>query len=188
MFASGHLITGAVIFHIGFLFDCFDGKLARWTGRTSEFGAWLDVVVDRIGLSSNIVALAYNQSNYENHAWLWYVIFLSFELVSTIGGKVVTLHESKKTSVHRETETDYFRKGSSLKFLYSIRDRLTKYRIGMPPVGSVEMIMLTLFYGPILDFPVTAAKIAAIVMVIYFIGISAVYWRKEFKSQQILHS
>ena len=181
LFAFGHLIAGAIVFHIGFLFDCLDGKLARWTGRTSEFGGWLDVIADRLGLSCNVVALAYYQSGVEPDAWLWYITFLSFELLSTISGKVVTLHESKKAPAEKEEERKHFRGDSSFKFLYALRDRLADHKLPMPPVGSVEMIMLTLFFGPLLNFPITAAKIAAVMMAVLFFGTSTTYWRKEAK-------
>jgi hypothetical protein len=138
-------------------------------------------MVDRLGLSCNVIALAYYQNRIEPGAWLWFVVFLSVELVSTIGGKVVTLHESRKAPTQKDEERNYFRGNSSLRFLYGLRDKLAKHGLAMPPVGSVEMIMLTLFFGPILSFPVLAVKIAAIMMASLLLGDSAIYWWKESK-------
>ncbi|MFD8072098.1 CDP-alcohol phosphatidyltransferase family protein [Streptomyces sp. NPDC059718] len=42
------LILGAVLYHFSFILDCMDGKLARLTGRGSEFGGWLDYIFDRV--------------------------------------------------------------------------------------------------------------------------------------------
>ena len=49
LFASGGriaLVLGALLVQASFVFDCLDGQLARHTGRTSRFGAWLDGMTD----------------------------------------------------------------------------------------------------------------------------------------------
>ncbi|MFJ3503493.1 CDP-alcohol phosphatidyltransferase family protein [Streptomyces sp. NPDC090135] len=42
------LAIGAGLYHISFILDCIDGKLARLKGNGSVFGGWLDYVFDRI--------------------------------------------------------------------------------------------------------------------------------------------
>ncbi|WP_033339177.1 CDP-alcohol phosphatidyltransferase family protein [Catenuloplanes japonicus] len=42
------LALGALLFHLSFMFDCMDGKVARLRGDGSAFGAWLDFICDRI--------------------------------------------------------------------------------------------------------------------------------------------
>jgi phosphatidylglycerophosphate synthase len=44
----GWLVLGAVLYYVGFLLDCVDGKLARWQGSGTLFGAWLDYIFDRL--------------------------------------------------------------------------------------------------------------------------------------------
>ncbi|MDG4763488.1 DUF5941 domain-containing protein [Solwaraspora sp. WMMD406] len=41
------LVFGAVLLYLGFVLDCVDGQLARYTGRFSAFGGWLDTIADR---------------------------------------------------------------------------------------------------------------------------------------------
>jgi phosphatidylglycerophosphate synthase len=41
------MIIGAVLCYFSFVLDCVDGQLARYTGRTSDLGAYLDAVGDR---------------------------------------------------------------------------------------------------------------------------------------------
>lgn len=41
------LVSGAVLLQLSFVADCVDGQLARYSGRISAFGAWLDAVGDR---------------------------------------------------------------------------------------------------------------------------------------------
>lgn len=55
------LIAGAVIYHLSFILDCMDGKVARLTGTGSVFGAWLDFVFDRIRVMVCAVALMAGQ-------------------------------------------------------------------------------------------------------------------------------
>ncbi|SFX96109.1 CDP-alcohol phosphatidyltransferase family protein [Streptomyces atratus] len=42
------LIIGAALYHLSFILDCIDGKLARLKGNGTVFGGWLDYVFDRI--------------------------------------------------------------------------------------------------------------------------------------------
>jgi len=41
-------ILGAILFNLGLVMDCADGKLARVTGKTSNIGVWLDYNFDYI--------------------------------------------------------------------------------------------------------------------------------------------
>ncbi len=47
IFASGHLFLGAMTMLLAALGDLLDGPLARISGKTSKFGAFLDSTVDR---------------------------------------------------------------------------------------------------------------------------------------------
>lgn len=42
------LCIGAALYHVSFILDCIDGKLARLKGNGTIFGGWLDYVFDRI--------------------------------------------------------------------------------------------------------------------------------------------
>jgi phosphatidylglycerophosphate synthase len=67
------LVAGAVLYHVSFIFDCMDGKLARLTGQGSVFGAWLDFVFDRIRVAACAVALMagqYQRSGETLYIWL----------------------------------------------------------------------------------------------------------------------
>jgi phosphatidylglycerophosphate synthase len=46
--AAGWLVAGVVLYHVSFVIDCVDGKLARLTGSGSVFGGWLDFFLDRL--------------------------------------------------------------------------------------------------------------------------------------------
>ncbi|WP_017593519.1 CDP-alcohol phosphatidyltransferase family protein [Nocardiopsis potens] len=55
------LVLGAVLFHLSFVLDCMDGKIARLKGNGSVFGAWVDFVFDRIRFFGCMMALFIGQ-------------------------------------------------------------------------------------------------------------------------------
>ena len=61
-FGTGHLLLGAILFELRFFADCLDGKLARLQGSTSQRGAFLDMTMDVVLISSAIVALGWHLS------------------------------------------------------------------------------------------------------------------------------
>ena len=44
------LVAGALLFHLSFVLDCMDGKIARLKGTGTVFGAWVDFVFDEVPL------------------------------------------------------------------------------------------------------------------------------------------
>lgn len=71
------LVAGAVIYHLSFICDCMDGKIARLTGTGSVFGAWLDFVFDRIRVIVCAIALMagqYHRTGEIIYIWLALVI------------------------------------------------------------------------------------------------------------------
>jgi CDP-diacylglycerol--glycerol-3-phosphate 3-phosphatidyltransferase len=55
--ATGHFAIGGVLVLVSGLFDLLDGALARFTKRTTKFGAILDSTVDRISEAAILCGL-----------------------------------------------------------------------------------------------------------------------------------
>jgi CDP-diacylglycerol--glycerol-3-phosphate 3-phosphatidyltransferase len=55
--ATGHFVAGGVLVLVSGLFDLLDGALARFTKRTTRFGAVLDSTVDRISEAAILFGL-----------------------------------------------------------------------------------------------------------------------------------
>jgi CDP-diacylglycerol--glycerol-3-phosphate 3-phosphatidyltransferase len=55
--AMGHFIIGGVLVLVSGLFDLLDGALARFTKKTTKFGAILDSTVDRISEAAILCGL-----------------------------------------------------------------------------------------------------------------------------------
>jgi hypothetical protein len=51
------LIAGAALFHVSFIVDCMDGKIARLNGTGSIFGGWFDFMFDRVRIFICTLAL-----------------------------------------------------------------------------------------------------------------------------------
>lgn len=51
------LVAGALLFHLSFVLDCMDGKIARLKHNGTVFGSWVDFVFDRIRFFGCVMAL-----------------------------------------------------------------------------------------------------------------------------------
>jgi len=92
----GWLLAGALLFHLSFVLDCMDGKIARLNGTGSVFGAWLDYVFDRLRVAACVVGLFGGQYlRTDNFVYIWLggvVVFLDmFRYLNALQmGKVKT--------------------------------------------------------------------------------------------------
>lgn len=55
------LVIGALLYHLSFIIDCMDGKIARLKGTGSTFGMLLDITLDHIRVIICGAALLYSQ-------------------------------------------------------------------------------------------------------------------------------
>nr|WP_239107594.1 DUF5941 domain-containing protein [Spirilliplanes yamanashiensis] len=64
------MVAGAVLLYLGFVLDCVDGQLARYTRRFSPFGGWLDTMADRAKEYAAYAGLAAGADRLGlEHAW-----------------------------------------------------------------------------------------------------------------------
>jgi hypothetical protein len=74
------LVAGALLFHLSFIVDCMDGKIARLNGTGSIFGGWFDFMFDRLRVFMCTLALfggQYARTHEPIYLWLsTIVIFL----------------------------------------------------------------------------------------------------------------
>ena len=71
-FATGWwplMIIGAVGVQVSIIIDCADGEVARYTGVSSQFGAWLDASTDRIKEYALYAGLAFGASHHGVNLW-----------------------------------------------------------------------------------------------------------------------
>jgi CDP-alcohol phosphatidyltransferase len=74
------IVAGALLFHLSFIVDCMDGKIARLNGTGSVFGGWFDFMFDRLRVFMCTLALfggQYARTHEPIYLWLsTIVIFL----------------------------------------------------------------------------------------------------------------
>lgn len=72
MFASGHqvlLAVGALLVQLSIIVDCSDGEVARYTGVSSQLGAWLDAATDRVKEYALYAGLAFGATRNGENFW-----------------------------------------------------------------------------------------------------------------------
>ncbi len=87
------LMGGALAYIAAYVCDCSDGAVARITGKTSEFGRYLDHVSDLAGDIIILLALAWSQ-HCINQPWLWAMVFMHVAecYISYLSGFVLASH------------------------------------------------------------------------------------------------
>lgn len=71
------LVAGAVLYHLSFVLDCVDGKIARLKGSGTFFGAWLDYMLDRLRVLACGVGLVtglFTATGHARYLFLGFVI------------------------------------------------------------------------------------------------------------------
>lgn len=69
--SRGALVTGAVLLLLSFYLDGLDGTLARYTGRLTAFGGWLDSMSDRCKEYAVYAGLAVGSTRgFEDDVWV----------------------------------------------------------------------------------------------------------------------
>jgi hypothetical protein len=73
------LVVGALLYHVSFVLDCIDGKLARVKGTGSVFGMWLDFTFDRYRVWVCAAALGYGQFQRTGEVhYIWLALLIAF--------------------------------------------------------------------------------------------------------------
>lgn len=103
--ASGYLLWGGLLLIAAALFDTLDGALARYAGKTSVFGAFLDSVMDRFSEAITLIALIYYYSGQPDGRLA--VILLAFTLV---GSLMVSYTRARAEAVGLELKEGFFQR------------------------------------------------------------------------------
>lgn len=87
-------VVGAFTYVAAYICDCTDGAVARITGKTSEFGRYLDHVSDLLGDILILLALAWSQ-NLITQPWIWAMVFMHVAecYISYLSGFVLKSHD-----------------------------------------------------------------------------------------------
>jgi len=151
LFATGHLILGAVLFYFRLALDSTDGKIARLTRTTSKFGKNLDYLSDTTSVAVMFLGVWWSQF-YLQGEWLlglfliglhYVVIFVGFLFVERF------TYETRFSWLH-----SYYTPFEELWLIFFIGGLFNIIKIMMPiAIGLqiVNYIVLTVKKGKKLD-------------------------------------
>jgi phosphatidylglycerophosphate synthase len=122
------LVAGALLFHIAFVLDCVDGKVARLNGTGTVFGAWLDYMMDRVRVVTCTAAMVGAQ---------WY--HTGNDLWLALGGLIVFLEMFHNLNALESLRVKGHMRGK-LNYQHKRKARALGDSTGLPP-RFVEEVM-----------------------------------------------
>ncbi len=158
------LIVGALLFHLSFVLDCMDGKIARLNGTGSAFGAWLDYIFDRLRVLACTVTLFGGQyQRTDDFIYIWLggtVLFLDmFRYLNNLQmNQVWAQIRGGKTPDEN---------GTDLGELTGLRNFLVRQRVRPHLFGGIELMMFVFIVGPLID-QVVAVTIGSAALMVAF--------------------
>jgi len=184
----GWLAVGAVLYHLSFVLDCVDGKLARLTGTGTVFGGWLDYVFDRIRVLACALALTGGQFSATGRpAYLWLgvgVVFLdmlryldALKVAAARREMHGRLQNARGSAAAEESPID-LQQGFRTRFSWYLRARdwLLRRRVRTHLVSGIEFQMAVFIIGPLCRAIIPVTVVAGALMLVFEVGIVYKLW------------
>ena len=181
-FATGHMIIGALLYLVAWIFDAVDGRLARAKKIGSSYGAFFDNYMGTIGFIVTVVGMFYGLSQrYNSELWLilGIIVYFSVTFRSQMALKVKSLlGDSYKTKISTNKKVDPDAKTNS--FMGMIVDHCTK-RGMVEPFNLIDVIVLIFIVGPIVDSFFPGILLYLILFLLFITFIKEVLWFRIYK-------
>ena len=178
------LVAGAVLFHLSFVVDCMDGKIARLNGTGSMFGQWFDFIFDRLRVVLCAVALMGGQYDRTGDvAWVWLAAgVVGLDLFRYVNGsQMAKIKASMKAQLDEargqvatvqvtddEGETDEPVPTYAPRSTYErIRIALLRHRIRIHLFSGIEFEMTVFIIGPLIGFVFWTSIVAGVLLLIF---------------------
>jgi hypothetical protein len=186
-FRRTELVAGAVLYHLSFVLDCMDGKVARLTGTGTAFGGWLDYVLDRIRVLVCAFALAGGQFAATGRpAYLYLgmgIVFLDM-LRYLDALKVGQTRQRMRRELNARAEPSSaeeardLHEGFRTRFPWYLgaRDWLKRHRVRSHLVGGIEFQMAVFIIGPLTGAIIPVTVGAGVLMLAFECAIVYKLW------------
>ena len=178
------LVAGALLFHLSFVIDCMDGKIARLNGTGTMFGIWFDFIFDRVRVVVCTVALMGGQyARTGDVAWIWLAAgVLGLDLFRYLNGSQMAkikatmrlrLDEARGTTtvaapVDDEGETEEPVSAGPARSPYErVRNALLRHRIRIHLFSGIEFEMTVLIIGPLIGFVFWTSIVAGVLLLLF---------------------
>jgi phosphatidylglycerophosphate synthase len=185
-FATGErwwLVAGALLFHLSFVVDCMDGKVARLNGTGTMFGVWFDFIFDRVRVVLCAVALMGGQyARTGDVAWVWLAAgVIGVDLFRYLNGaqmaKIkatmqVKLDEARGVTpsaveVDDEGDTEPDPAGPATSPYDRVRNALLRRRIRIHLFSGIEFEMTVFIVGPLIGFVFWTSVVAGVLLLAF---------------------
>ncbi|WP_127503469.1 CDP-alcohol phosphatidyltransferase family protein [Actinoplanes solisilvae] len=171
------VLVGALLFHLSFVLDCMDGKIARLNGTGSAFGSWLDYVFDRLRVAICAVGLFGGQyAATNNMTYLWVgavVVFLDmFRYLNALQmGKVrAGLNQERVIVDDEESESGPVvapEPTGNESAVWRLRNFLVRHRVRPHLFSGIEFMMFVFIVGPVLKLTIPVAILSSALMIAF---------------------
>ena len=197
----GWLIAGAVLYYVGFLWDCVDGKIARLNGTGTIFGMWLDYILDQVRIIICVSCLFGAQYLATHNAWFLVVGagVLTLDLFHYVNSQeIFQINTEMRTRLHaartqagvvvEEDPADAKKRlgsrsmmeltgGAGGGLFARIRATLRRSRIRPHLVGGIEFQMAVLIIAPLTGWIIQVAVVAGALMILFELAVVAMVYR-----------
>ena len=175
--SRGWLIAGVLLFHLGFVADCMDGKIARLRGCCSLFGAWYDFMFDR--LRAIVCAAALMGGQYARTGqvrYLWLVAFvialdlLRYLNAGQMAGVRAAMRRQEAYVVPPATAPPASRAGG-------LKARLRAARIRTHLVSGIEFEMFVFIVAPLTGWIIGTTVVTGALLAAFEVRLVVDLWR-----------
>lgn len=159
-FAAGRLIAGALLFHLAFLVDCADGKLARLRGAGTLLGAWLGFLGHRLRALACAAALMgglFSATGRPRYLWLLALIAAAEMLRYLNAGQMAQI----RAALRQRSSTYGVRRAAAL------RAALRRRRIRLHVISGVEFEVAVFVAGPLTGWVTGSTLVAGALLVAF---------------------
>lgn len=184
------LVAGALLFHLAFVIDCMDGKIARLNGTGTIFGVWFDFIFDRVRVVICAIALFGGQySRTGDVAWIWLaaaVIGIDFfrylngsqvgKIKSSLNAQLAEARGDRPdlpSADEEESDPDDAKQeapgpieGEGGTYL-RIRNRLLRNRIRIHLFSGIEYEMTVFIVGPLIGFVFWTSIVSGVLLLAF---------------------
>ena len=178
------LVAGALLFHLSFVVDCMDGKIARLNGTGTMFGVWFDFIFDRLRVVLCTVALMGGQyARTGNVAWVWLAAgVIGLDLFRYLNGSQMAkikatmrlkLDEARGVTAAPEPVDDEGESeepvgaGPARNPYDRLRNALLRRRIRIHLFSGIEFEMTVFIIGPLIGFVFWTSIVAGALLLLF---------------------
>ena len=163
LFATGHLVAGAICYEARFFLDCLDGKLARVRRESSAFGAVFDRLADSVTVPAAYAAVGWTLA--ERHAWSHTWVLAVALMAAMVTVCELSLEAAKATSEPAGA-------AAPVAATRSVTAWMRRHRLTLRP-WTVEAETIGLFLGPLLLHGAALADVQWAIAAVYVVFVAA---------------